>query len=67
MSCDVTDCAALEALWSFAKSTFGVVDIWVNNAGVNSPDKPVYELTGKEISFLLVISVSAQKTGHKKR
>ena len=45
--CDVTDSAALQALWDLAKSTFGSVDIWVNNAGVNSPDKPMYELTEK--------------------
>ena len=43
----MTDCAALQALWDLAKSTFGSVDIWVNNAGVNSPDKPMYELPEK--------------------
>ncbi len=51
--CDVTDSRALQRLWDLAKETFGSVDIWVNNAGVNSPDKPVCELTEKEIGFLL--------------
>ena len=63
--CDVTDCAALQALWDLAKTTFGQVDIWVNNAGVNSPDKPVYELTEKEIGFLLDIDLKGAIYGSK--
>ena len=63
--CDVTDCTALQALWDLAKSTFGQVDIWVNNAGVNSPDKPVYELTEKEIGFLLDIDLKGAIYGSK--
>ncbi len=51
--CDVTNGKALQRLWDLAKETFGTVDIWVNYAGVNSPDKPVCELTEKEIGFLL--------------
>ena len=63
--CDVTDCEALQALWDLAKSTFGAVDIWVNNAGVNSPDKPVYELTSREIAFLLDIDLKGAIYGSK--
>ncbi len=47
--CDVTQRDALENLWKKAIEAFGRVDIWVNNAGVNSPDKPICELTEKEI------------------
>lgn len=46
--CDVKKRQDHEKLWKKAKEVFGTVDIWVNNAGVNSPDKPVYELTDKE-------------------
>ncbi|MBR6322706.1 MAG: SDR family NAD(P)-dependent oxidoreductase [Lachnospiraceae bacterium] len=63
--CDVTDCSALQALWDLAKSTFGTVDIWINNAGVNSPDKPICELTEKEISFLLDIDLKGAIYGSK--
>ncbi len=63
--CDVTDCEALQALWDLAKNTFGSVDIWVNNAGVNSPDKPAYELSEKEISFLLDIDLKGTIYGSK--
>lgn len=55
--CDVTRREDLENLWKEAIGSFGRVDIWVNNAGVNSPDKPVCELTEKEISTLLDIDL----------
>jgi NAD(P)-dependent dehydrogenase (short-subunit alcohol dehydrogenase family) len=37
VSCDVTNKTALEALWSAAVLRFGAVDIWINNAGQNTP------------------------------
>lgn len=51
--CDVRKLDALQNLWNVAKEKFGSVDIWINNAGVNQPDKPVYELTAEEIEFML--------------
>jgi NAD(P)-dependent dehydrogenase (short-subunit alcohol dehydrogenase family) len=55
--CDVTSHEMLEQLWNTAKQAFGGVDIWINNAGVNQPDKPIFELTKKEIDFLLDIDL----------
>lgn len=55
--CDVSDYLAVQNLWNLAKSSFGAVNIWVNNAGVNSPDKPVCELTEEEISYLLNVDL----------
>ena len=63
--CDVTSLADLQHLWNLAKETFGAVDIWINNAGVNSPDKPLYELTEKEINFLLDIDLKGAIYGCK--
>lgn len=54
---DVTDFLQLQSLWDFAKTNFENVDIWINNAGVNQPDKPVFELKSEEISFLLDIDL----------
>lgn len=51
--CNVTSHDELQRLWDEAKKAFGNVDIWINNAGVNQPDKPIYELTQKEIDFML--------------
>ena len=57
VKCDVTKMEDIENLYATAKNAFGGVDIWVNNAGVNSPDKPVYMLTDKEIEFILNVDL----------
>ena len=61
--CDVTNSSNLENLWNHTVSTFKGVDIWVNNAGVNQPDKPVCELTEKDIDFLLNIDLKGTING----
>ena len=57
VKCDVTNYEDLENLYKEAKDNFKAVDIWINNAGVNQPDKPVYELSQKEIDFMLNIDL----------
>lgn len=57
VKCDVTKMDEVENLFLKAREEFGQVDIWINNAGVNSPDKPVYELTDKEIAFILDVDL----------
>ena len=63
--CDVTCAADLQNLWDRAVEAFGAVDIWVNNAGVNSPDKPVCELSEKEIAFILDVNLKGTALGSK--
>jgi NAD(P)-dependent dehydrogenase (short-subunit alcohol dehydrogenase family) len=63
--CDVTSYTDLESLWNLAKKEFGDVDIWINNAGVNSPDKPVYQLQDKEIEFILNVDLKGTIYGSK--
>ena len=55
--CDVSRYSALENLWNKAAEKFNSVDIWINNAGVNQPNKPIYELTDKEVNFLLDVDL----------
>lgn len=63
--CDVTKHDQLENLWSEAVKAFGGVDIWINNAGVNQPDKPMCELTQKEIDFLIDVDLKGAIYGSK--
>ena len=63
--CDVTSVDDLQNLWDQAVAAFGAVDIWVNNAGVNSPDKPVCELSEKEIAFILDVDLKGTVLGSK--
>ena len=62
---NVTILEDVENLFLKAKEAFGQVDIWINNAGVNSPDKPVYELTDKEIAFILDVDLKGCIYGSK--
>ena len=61
--CDVTKYDQLENLWGYAKEKFSTVDIWINNAGVNQPNKPIYELTKKDVDFLLDIDLKGAVYG----
>ncbi len=65
VKCDVTKVDDLENLYNEAAKEFKAVDIWINNAGVNSPNKPVYELQEKEISFLLDVDLKGTIYGSK--
>ncbi len=55
--CNVTSSSDLENLISFAKEKFGVIDIWINNAGVNQPERAIWELTEDEINFVLDVDL----------
>lgn len=61
--CDVKKPPELQQLWEAAAEAFGAVDIWINNAGVNSPDKPVYELTAEEIGYILDVDLKGTVFG----
>ena len=47
----------LQGLLDFAVEKFGVLDIWINNAGVNQPMKAVWELSEEEIDAVLDIDL----------
>jgi len=47
----------LQDLINFSVEQFGNIDIWINNAGVNQPMKPVWELTNDEIDSILNVDL----------
>jgi NAD(P)-dependent dehydrogenase (short-subunit alcohol dehydrogenase family) len=61
--CNVTSFGDIEGLMAFALESFGAVDIWINNAGINQPDKPVYELSEKEISLMIDVDLKGAVYG----
>jgi len=63
--CDVTNYDMVQNLWDKAKERFNDVDIWINNAGVNQPNKPVYELEREEIEFLMNVDLKGTIFGSK--
>lgn len=55
--CDVTKSTDIKKLIKFTKEKFNVIDIWINNAGVNQPEKAIWELTEKEIDMVLDVDL----------
>ena len=55
--CDVTKAKDIVSLINFAIEKFNTIDIWVNNAGVNQPDKAIWELNEKEIDLVLNVDL----------
>ena len=53
INCNVTYKEDLDNLIDVTNKTFGNIDIWINNAGVNQPDKAIWELTKEEIDSVI--------------
>lgn len=54
---DITDEKGINNLILDALSNVKTIDIWINNAGVNQPNKPIWELTKEEIDRLIDIDL----------
>ena len=63
--CNVTYSEDLKTLIGFAKEKFTTIDIWINNAGVNQPDKAIWELTEEEIDLVLDVDLKGAIMGSK--
>lgn len=56
-ACDVRDANALQELWNYAVKEYSVIDIWINNAGVNQPSKYLWELEQQEIEQMIDVDL----------
>ena len=63
--CNVTKSNDIKNLIEFTKSEFGSIDIWINNAGVNQPEKPIWRLTEEEINLVLDVDLKGTIIGSK--
>ena len=55
--CDVTKSSDIKNLIAFTKEKFESIDIWINNAGVNQPEKAIWELSENEIDMVLNVDL----------
>ncbi len=46
--CDVNNFDQVQELWNQAKSHYGKVDIWINNAGITAPMTALWELSANK-------------------
>ena len=63
--CNVTKSSDLQELIDFCDEKFGNIDIWINNAGVNQPDKAIWELSEKDIDLVLDVDLRGAIIGSK--
>lgn len=52
-ACEVGNYEQVQQLWDAAKARFGQVDYWINNAGIDIPRKPYWELPKAEIDAIV--------------
>lgn len=62
---DVTDYEQLADLWNQAHAHFGVVDIWINNAGLGNPQLDFYQHPPERIATLVQTNLLGTMYGSK--
>jgi len=63
--CNVTNEKDIQNLIKKANDTFGKIDIWINNAGVNQPEMAIWELETKDIETVLNVDLKGAIIGSK--
>jgi NAD(P)-dependent dehydrogenase (short-subunit alcohol dehydrogenase family) len=62
-ACDMRDYDRVEKLWQFGIDRFGVIDIWINNAGIGQPQTGFWELDVSLIQDLVDTNVTGAMFG----
>ena len=57
-ACEIADAGQLQALWDAAVERFGKVDVWINNAGVSLPRKPLAETDPAHIEQVIQVNLT---------
>jgi NAD(P)-dependent dehydrogenase (short-subunit alcohol dehydrogenase family) len=55
--CNIAKVHDITDLYDFAVRSFGPVTIWINNAGINQPDKKIVQCTSRELREVLTINL----------
>ena len=55
--CNVTKTKDIEELIKYTKDKYKNIDIWINNAGVNQPEKAIWELTENETNSVIDVDL----------
>jgi NAD(P)-dependent dehydrogenase (short-subunit alcohol dehydrogenase family) len=60
---DVTSRASVQALWDHAVATYGHVDVWINNAGISAPRRPLPEVGEDTVSAVVATNLFGATNG----
>jgi len=63
--CDITKENEIVNLIDNTKKKHGVIDFWINNAGINQPDKMIWDLSSEEIDRMLDIDLKGTMVASK--
>lgn len=58
LACDVSSYDQLQAVWDHAVATFSTVDIWINNAGISLPRKPLEQQDPTAIHSIIATNLA---------
>jgi len=64
-SCDVSEYSKMKNLWEASVKRFGLVDIWINNAGISNTQNPPWDLTAEEIECVVKTNMLGEMFGTK--
>ena len=56
--CDITKEHEIVNMIDSVKKKYGVIDFWINNAGVNQPDEMIWNMSSDDISKMLEIDLN---------
>lgn len=51
-ACRINEREQLQAVWDHATATFGKVDIWINNAAISMPRRPLWETPVEDLRLI---------------
>jgi len=63
--CDVANFSQVQSLWDAAKSHFGRVDIWINNAGISHPRLNFWEQSPDLLETIIQTNILGVMYGSK--
>lgn len=63
LATDVTDRAAVQALWDHAVATFGRVDVWINNAGLSTHRGELHTIPVAGIEDVFAVNITGALNG----
>lgn len=63
--CDITKEDTVVALIREVVAKYKTIDFWINNAGVNQPDKMIWKLSSEEIERMLMIDLKGTMVASK--
>ena len=63
--CDVRDYDQVAALWKQSVDQFGVIDIWINNAGISNEQNPPWEIEPEAMKAVVETNILGELYGTK--